>query len=85
MNRDANGFVLEYYIPITLLDPSAEQHDNIIQFRIPIQESSEVDTILKELVSDAKVILGDRLQISDKTLQQLKENTIACITNYFKS
>ena len=72
---------LEYRIPEPLLDPQTLTKDNILQFRIPVSKGVSVDSVVKELIKEASVLLGSNLNVTESALRKLKENTTTCFHN----
>ena len=72
---------LEYIIPEPLLDPQTLTKDNILQFRIPVSKGVSVDSVVKELIKEASVLLGSNLNVTESALRKLKENTTTCFHN----
>ena len=72
---------LEYRIPEPLLDPQTITKDNILQFRIPVSRGVSVDSVVKELIKEASVLLGSKVNVTESALRKLKENTETCLHN----
>lgn len=76
-----NSKILEYRIPEILLNPKTENQASIIQFRIPITESTTVDTAIQQVIEEAKVATG-LIAISEESMNQLREDTKGYLETY---
>ena len=80
-----NNFYIEYRIPEALLDPNTKLRDNILQFRIEVSEKTTISSAVTEVLAEANVLLGSKLETMESVKNQLTEDTEACLINYFKS
>ena len=82
--NDTNDDVsLEYKMPETLFDASAPCN-SILQFRIPITDSTSIESAAEGAIEEARVVLGSRFHITDELTRQIRDETEKCVTNYFK-
>ena len=80
-----NNFYIEYRIPEALLDPNTKLRDNILQFRIEVSEKTTIASAVNEVLAEANVLLGSKLETMESVMNQLTEDTEAGLINYFKS
>ena len=73
--------ILEYRIPEILLLPQSENRRNIIQFRIPILQSTTIENIMKQVVEETTIVTGNT-SFPEDLLSTLREDTKKCIDNY---
>ena len=83
VNDTSDAVSLEYKMPETLFDASAPCN-SILQFRIPITDSTSIESATQGAIEEARVVLGSRFHITDELTHQIRNETEKCVTNYFK-
>ena len=79
-NQDVS---LEYNMPESLFDASAPPN-SLLQFLIPITDSTSVESATQAAIEEARVVLGSRFRPNDEVATQIQSETEKCVINYFK-
>ena len=84
-NDNNRNITLEYRIPESLLCPETGNTENVVQFRIPVSDTTTVNSAVNEAIEEARVVIGKQVPISEETIRQLRESTEMCLRNNLNS
>ena len=74
---------LEYNMPESLFDASAPPN-SLLQFLIPITDSTSVESATQAAIEEARIVLGSRFHCNEEVVAQIQSETEKCVVNYFR-